>query len=443
MAEALVLLAAAALSAAETSPRIVTLEEAVARAAVANSTVLSAAERAREARAAADGAARSLLPGVFASTRWSVTDAPAMVFMSRLSGSAVRAEDFAPAALNEPSVRSHLTTRIGVQAPLDAFGRAARLRDAADAVAEGATLDAAETRAQLRYEVASAWTGAAVAREMVRVLDAASAAAAAREAEAEARASEGILLGADLLRLRARRREREADRARGIAALAQSEARLAILLGATPGERFTPSDLPEPPAPPPDAPAVGNDPLIATALARAPWVQAARRRVEAARLSDEAERRSALPEIAAAADLSDDRSTFSAGRRSWSVGAVARVSLFDPARATRRAETRARLRFAEIQLEAAEREVRLAIPAARRRLEASFAAYRAAIGGTEEAREALRVVRERRSAGLATLTDELETEAAALGAALLELGARAESLVAWESLSRAAGGLQR
>jgi outer membrane protein TolC len=49
------------------------------------------------------------------------------------------------------------------------------------------------------------------------------------------------------------------------------------------------------------------------------------------------------------------------------------------------------------------------------------------------------VVQERRQAGVATLTDELETETAALQAALAEIAAAAEVAMADAALRRAAG----
>ena len=49
------------------------------------------------------------------------------------------------------------------------------------------------------------------------------------------------------------------------------------------------------------------------------------------------------------------------------------------------------------------------------------------------------MVQERRKAGIATLTDELETETAALGAALAEISAAAEVAIADAALRRAAG----
>jgi outer membrane protein TolC len=65
--------------------------------------------------------------------------------------------------------------------------------------------------------------------------------------------------------------------------------------------------------------------------------------------------------------------------------------------------------------------------------------YAAAAGGAEDGREAFRVVQERRKAGVATLTDELETETAALGAALEEIGAAVEVAISDAALRRAAG----
>jgi outer membrane protein TolC len=51
------------------------------------------------------------------------------------------------------------------------------------------------------------------------------------------------------------------------------------------------------------------------------------------------------------------------------------------------------------------------------------------------------VVHERRRQGLATLTDELETETASLEAELDELRAATEAAIADAALHRAAGGL--
>jgi outer membrane protein TolC len=85
--------------------------------------------------------------------------------------------------------------------------------------------------------------------------------------------------------------------------------------------------------------------------------------------------------------------------------------------------------------------VRLEVGAAFRRAQTARERHAAAAGGAEEGREALRVIQERRQAGIATLTDELETESASLDAELTEIQAAAEAAIADAALARAAGEL--
>ena len=96
-------------------------------------------------------------------------------------------------------------------------------------------------------------------------------------------------------------------------------------------------------------------------------------------------------------------------------------------------------RAAELERRAAADQVRLEVAMAYRRAVSARERHAAASGGSDEGREAFRVVQERRRAGMATLTDELETETAALGAALQEIGAAAEVAIADAALKRAAG----
>jgi outer membrane protein TolC len=115
------------------------------------------------------------------------------------------------------------------------------------------------------------------------------------------------------------------------------------------------------------------------------------------------------------------------------------VDLFDATRAKRVAAATAEQRAAELAQRAALDQVRLEVATAFRRAQAARLRVLAASGGSEEGREALRVVRERRQSGLATLTDELETEAAALAAELLELQALTDAALADAALRRAVG----
>ena len=117
-----------------------------------------------------------------------------------------------------------------------------------------------------------------------------------------------------------------------------------------------------------------------------------------------------------------------------------RWNAFDPTRDSRRAAQEAEVQAAAARARAAADQVRLEVATAWDRAVAARERHAAAAGGAEEGREALRVVYERRQAGIATLTDELETEAASLAAELQELRAAAEAAIADAALERAAGG---
>jgi outer membrane protein TolC len=149
-------------------------------------------------------------------------------------------------------------------------------------------------------------------------------------------------------------------------------------------------------------------------------------------------RRDWLPELALVARLQDDRNPLG-DARSGLVGVGLRWSVFDATRGRREAAARAAERAAAAQLRAERDRVRLEVSSAWRRARAARERLEAARGGAEEGREALRVVQERRVQGLATLTDELETEAASLAAELEELQAAAQVALADAALERAAG----
>jgi outer membrane protein len=253
----------------------------------------------------------------------------------------------------------------------------------------------------------------------------------------EARVAEGATLRADLLRARARRREREADLAERRGAALVAAAGLARLLGAPPEASYTAVEAAPTPAP------LGGDEnaWIARALQSRPSLESARQRVEGAGLGERAEQRTILPDVGVFGQFLDDRNGFSGGGQSGVAGAFVRWNAFDPARGKRVAAASAELRAAREDLRAAQDEVRLEVTAAFRRAQTARERHAAAAGGAEEGREALRVIQERRQAGVATLTDELETESASLAAEVMEIEAAAEAAIADAALARAAGEL--
>ena len=191
--------------------------------------------------------------------------------------------------------------------------------------------------------------------------------------------------------------------------------------------------------PPPVAPLAGEEAeWTARALRQRPMLEAARLKLEGAGAATRGEGKSNLPDLGAFGSLYDNR-TGAGGAQSWAVGIGLTWSIFDSPRTKRKAATLAEERAAEQEVRAAVDGVRFQVALAWRNALTARERHAAAAGGAEEGREAFRVLQERRKAGMATLTDELETETAALAAVLEEIRAAAEVAVADAALERAAG----
>jgi outer membrane protein TolC len=431
----LLLVLSAGRGAARADDRPLTLAEALALAERRNPEVRAAFDRAAAQAERAESVRRLSWPRLSLSSQWSRSDNPVAVFAAKLNASEFTQADFAIDRLNAPTALSHLMTSVTLEAPLDVFGKVRAQADGQAAFGAAASAGAREATRELRLRVTEAYRRAELARRAIAVTERALAGARAREDDVEARVVEGAALPADRLRARARRRQREADLAdrRGEARVAIAS--LARLLGAPSDEGFAPIEGPPTPVP------LDGDEAVWTerALRRRPALEAARHRREAGDALARAERRAFLPDLAAFGQVQDGRNRVAGGGQSWAVGALLRWTPFDAARGRRVAAAEAEGRAAREDERAAADQVRLDVEVAYQRAQAARDRYVAAAGGALEGREALRVVQERRQAGLATLTDELETEAAGLAAELDELRAAAEIALADVALRRAAG----
>jgi outer membrane protein TolC len=420
---------------ARAEERPVTLEQALALASEQNPELMAAAARVEAQAERTQSVQRTTWPRATLSTTWSRTDLPAGVFANKLNSGGFTAADFELAALNDPAAIGHLGTALQLELPIDVFGKigaTVRGMAAAGEAGDAARRDAAQA---LRARVVEVYRQAEVAGRAATVTERALTVARAREAEIDARVQTGGALFAELLRARARRREREADLAEQRNAQRMAQAVLARLLGAPPGVSYAPTE-----APPEVAPLAGEEPeWVDRARARRPSLEAARRRREASAAQVDTEKKGVLPDLGLFGQVWDNRVDAGGGSQAWAVGVNLRWTPFDPGRSRRSAAAAAELRAAEQDERAALDQVRLEVSLAYRRAVTARERHAAATGGAEEGREALRVVQERRAAGLATLTDELETEAAALQAALSEIAAAAEVATADAALRRAAG----
>jgi outer membrane protein len=415
-----------------------TLADALLRAERDNPELaaLRARQAAQEQRA--DAARRASWPRLSVSVDAFRTDDPVRVFAAKLGRGDLGVDDLAISQLNDPAPVAHLSSSLRADVPIDVFGsvHAASRALAAEARAEAAAVH--EAVQDLRVRVVEAYCRAGLAEAATAVTAHALSGARAREAELQARVEAGAALTADLLRARTRRRQREADLALREDDRAAAGAGLDRLMGADGTESFVLTDAATAPTP------FGDDlpAWIAKALASRAQTRGAADRAEAAAEAERAESRGGRPTLGAYGLVQDDRGSLAAaGGQSFTVGAAVRWTPFDPTRSRRVAAAGADRRAAENQVRAARDQVRLEVTLAWRRARTARERYTAAAGGAEEAREALRVVQERRQAGLATLTDELDTESATLAAELEERAASTDVALADAALHRAAGDL--
>jgi outer membrane protein TolC len=433
LAVAMAVLWAAAAGAADERP--LTLTEALERADRDNPELASLRDRAAAQAARADATARTRWPRLALASDWSFSDNPARVFADKLNRSEFQASDFALDRLNHPDGLSHLVTAVTLEVPVDVFGKLRSRTEVERAATRASDARVREARQDVRLRVVEAFEHAVVAKAALRVAEHALDGARAREDDLAARVEQGAALSADRLRARTRRRQGEAERAAAREQSSIASAGLARAIGAPPGASLEPD---------------GASTLPASEGTLAEWQQRAREQrgavaaAEAQRQAAEralrGERRSALPDVGVYLQLEDDRGG-SASARSYAVGGSLRWSVLDPARLRRIGSAASEARATENELRSAADQARLDAEVAWRRLASARERQAAAEGGAEEGREALRVVQERRLAGMATLTDELETEAVALAAELEELRTVSEVVIAEAALLRAAGGL--
>jgi outer membrane protein TolC len=412
-----------------------TLAEALALAEKANPELAAAAARVEAQAARTEATRRMRWPRAGVTAAWSRTDLPAAVFANKLNSAQFTQADFDPASLNSPDALNHLGTSLQVEVPVDVFGKVGTMASAMAAYGDAAGAGRRDALQEIRLRVVEAYRQAEMARRALEVTQKVLDVARARESEIEARVQTGGALQADLLRARARRRQREADLAERHGQQQVALAALARLLGGAPEVDYVPSE-----APPAVAPLVEDEPAwVERGQRQRPVIEASRRKTDAAAALLSSEKKALLPDIGVSGQLWDNRIGWDNGSQAWAVGLGVKWTPFDAGRAKRQAAATAEQRAAELDGRAAADQVRLEVRTAYRRAETARERHAAASGGAEEGREALRVVQERRKAGLATLTDELETETAALGAALQEIAAAAEVAMADAALKRAAG----
>ncbi|HVL67549.1 MAG TPA: TolC family protein [Vicinamibacterales bacterium] len=429
--------AAVTLSVSAAAQERVTLDEAIVRGLQHSARLAELAAREAAAAASADGrraAGRPVVSLAGGYTRTNHVDE----FTIAVPGQ--------PPRVLYPDIPDNFRSRVDLQWPIYTAGRVDALERAARAEATAAREDLAAARADLRLEITRAFWALVIAGDTERVLERSMANLDAHLADLRARLEQGLIpphevLSAEAHRARQRVVSLEASNTRRIA-----EADLRRLIGGdgplAPEGGLAPIFAPDE--------KTGPDPISRNALQEAELGRSEKRALEA-RLAAARERVTAAdaqvkPQIAVAAGYDYARPNpriFPRADRwddSWDASVHVAWTLWDGGRRrAERAEATAAARALEARITEFDRHAAFDVHARALEVQASRAAIAAADDGIRSAEEALRVVRERYRAGVATSTDVLDAETAVLHAHLDRTRAVAALRLGEARLARARG----
>jgi outer membrane protein TolC len=412
-----------------------TLSEATELALRQSPLVRAAAARVEAATARRAEALSGFLPTLGVQESSTRSNDPVFVFGSLLRQESFGPKNFEVGRLNDPSALTNFRTALELRLPLfDRLRTPTAVSDAGLARAQ-AEHDRTEVTQRLRFEVVRAYTGVLLAEGQRRVAEEAVRAAEAeveRIADLEAR---GLVTAADLGAARVQLAEFRQRRIEANGNVATARATLATVLGldvATPLELVGRLAPPHPELPP-------LEELLQRALEERPEVR--RAAIQVAR-ADQAVQRAFgeyLPQIEARASYGRDGHGLTGGSDSYLVGGFASLRLFDPGRPARLAEARAAREVAEAERRRQVDAVRLEVVRAWEGYRAAKDRARVAARAVGQARETLRIVRDRYEVGLTTITEVLRAETAFVGARTALLAARRDRAVRYAKTLLAAG----
>ncbi len=364
---------------------------------------------------------------------------PVYVFGSLLTQRQFKAENFDLAFLNVPPPLSNYRTQFTASMPLWDAGQTSRhIRDAR-LEAQHAAKAQERTRQEVIFSVTQAYLNGLLARENVRVAEAAVAMTKSDLARAQARQDQGLAVPSDLLSAQVQLAQAQEDLLRARNAVAVSDAALNVAMGLPEG---TPVVI--------DA-KLGEKTFDAgtleerqnRALAARPDYQQAQISKQRADNGTRMARAEFLPKLNVFSSWEQDNQRFlSRGGNNWIAGATLSFNIFDGG------ANRARLReskAADLQAEAMRNQmaaaVRLQVREAYLNLTTARDRVDVSRGAASQAEESVRIVQNRYEAGLATITDLLRGETASTAAQRNFLNAVFDYRLSYAALELATGEL--
>lgn len=416
-----------------------TLQDAVRTALRQHPSIQATSAQVEAAQARIEQARSGYLPKVNYQESFARSNNPVFVFSTLLTQRQFTIENFEIGRLNRPDFLNNFQSLVAVEQTVFDAGQTRSQTRAAEL---GKSLAAEQQRAAEMNVIAGvvrAYYGAVLASESLKVAEEAVRSAEADLKRAEAIRAAGMATDADVLSIRvhlAAMREQQIRRSYDVdvARAALNEA-LGLPLD-TRHDLATPLEALKPPA----------DPLEEyekRATRFRPELRQAEHYTQLAETRAQAARAGYWPQVSLRGAFEADRQRFiDRGGANWFFGATLRWNLFNGwATQAGVAEAAHALRSAQAERERAGAGVRLQVRKALADLKAADERIGVAAAAVAQAEESLRITKNRYEAGLATVTDLLRNETAAMEAKLRHLAAIHDQRIAAAMLELAAGSL--
>ena len=374
------------------------------------------------------------LPRVNFSEAWQRSTQPVAGFGTLLNARRFAAADFAIDRLNHPGVVDGFARRFGVSGIVFDAGHTRAAATIAGGRASIADARVSAAIASLAFHVTEAYGRVAAAEGTARAARAAVAWAQEDIARARSRRDAGTATDADVLAMSVHAADMRQSQLQGESDLVTACAALNQLMAAPVGRTCTVM-LP---------PVTDAAPALAGLVAEARAARAELKEADQALVIAEAGIRDArggwLPTVSAGAGYEWNGLSFAARESAWTVGAELRWSLsIGGADAARVSAARAAVDAARATRAAVESAIDLDVLTSQERWRVARARLDVGRLAVDDARESLRITRQRYAAGLATVRDVLAATSAELAAEAQRTANEVGAMTAWAALERALG----
>lgn len=414
-----------------------TLAEAVDRALQANPMVRMTAAGSDMAAAQLSEAKAGRLPSLGFSEQFMTSNNPVFVFGSLLEQGRFGMHNFAIDSLNNPGSLSNFRSSLNVRVPLFNRFQIASGIEQARLQTEQADSDAEWVAQQIRFRVIQSYFGVLVAQARQEVAEGAVKSAEGDLKSMQDRFDQGMAVASDVLAMQVQLADFKQQLAGAKGAVRTAWAGLNTVM-AVPldsvhvisGE-LSKRELELP----------GQESLVANALRSRPDYQKAEMEVQKASQSVRVARGQYWPDLNLFAQVGHSSHDLSDGSADFAVGASLNFNILDFGRSSRVEKALAGTEGARAAQEQLASEIRFEVVEAYQGFLTSKERLELAAAAVDQAAETLRIVQDRQSVGLTTVTEVLRAQTAVLNARLMLLGARYDFYLGYARSLLAAGSL--